>query len=91
MVIFLFSIIGAILYFIFGKSGGKMAKTKSVKGKKLYRSTKNRMIAGVCGGIGEYFEVDPTLIRLLWVLLIFFSFGAAILAYLVAWVIVPER
>ena len=48
------------------------------------------MIAGVCAGIGEYFEIDPTLIRLLWVL---FSFtgGAGVLAYIIAYVIIPER
>jgi len=38
------------------------------KNKKLLRSTKNRMVAGVCGGIGEYFNVDPTVIRLVWVI-----------------------
>jgi len=48
------------------------------------------MIAGVCGGIGEYFEVDPTLIRLLWILFIFAG-GAGVLAYIVAWIVVPER
>ena len=48
------------------------------------------MIAGVCGGIAEYFEVDPTLVRLAWV---FFSFagGAGLLAYIIAWIIVPEE
>ena len=60
------------------------------KDKRLYRSRKNRMIAGVCGGIGEYFDVDPTIIRLLWILFIFAG-GAGILAYIVAWVVVPER
>lgn len=48
------------------------------------------MIAGVCGGIGEYFEVDPTIIRLLWILFIFAG-GAGILAYIVAWIVIPER
>ena len=49
------------------------------------------MIAGVCAGIGEYFNVDPTVIRLLWVLLTIFSAGGGILAYLIAWIIIPER
>ena len=89
IVILLFNVLGAFLYFIFARAGGKMAKTK-VKGKKLYRSN-NRMIAGVCAGIGEYLGIDPTVIRLLWVLLVFLSFGAAILAYIIAWIIVPER
>lgn len=57
--------------------------------KKLYRSKKNRIIAGVCGGIGEYLDVDPTLIRLLWVLL--FRQGIGIAGYIIAWVIIPEE
>jgi len=59
--------------------------------KRLYRaSKKDSVIGGVCGGIAEYFEVDPTLIRLIWVLLIF-AFGTGILAYLVLWAIMPRR
>ena len=65
-----------------------MAK-KKVK-KILYRSKKQRMLGGVAGGIAEYFDVDPTLIRLLWVLAIF-GWGAGILAYIVAWIIIPEK
>ena len=58
--------------------------------KRLYRSKKNRVIAGVCGGIGEYFNIDPVVIRLIWVLFIF-GMGFGILAYLVAWLIIPSR
>jgi len=56
--------------------------------KKLYRSKKDKIIAGVCGGIGEYFNIDPVLIRILW---LFFTFlgGAGILAYIIAWVVIP--
>jgi len=57
--------------------------------KKLYRSKKNRLIAGVCGGIGEYLDVDPTLIRLLWVLLSLEGIG--IPGYIIAWIIIPEE
>jgi len=57
--------------------------------KRLYRSRKDRIIAGVCGGIGEYFEIDPTLIRLVWLLL--GLTGAGIVAYIVAWVVIPEE
>lgn len=64
--------------------------SKDLKGKKLYRSQKNRMIAGVCGGIAEYLDVDPTLVRLAWVL-VTFAGGAGLLAYLIAWIIVPEE
>jgi phage shock protein C len=57
--------------------------------KKLYRSKKNRIIAGVCGGIGEYLDVDPTLIRLLWAL--FSLNGVGIAGYIIAWIIIPEE
>jgi len=58
--------------------------------KKLYRSRKNKIIAGVCGGVGEYLEVDPVLIRLVWGIL-FFIGGAGLLGYIIAWIIIPER
>ncbi len=60
------------------------------KTKRLYRSKKERMIAGVCGGVAEYANADPTIIRLLWVVGSFF-WGLGIIAYLAAWIIVPER
>jgi len=58
--------------------------------KKLYRSKKSRIIGGVCGGIGEYLKVDPVLIRLIWVVGAL-MWGAGIFAYLVAWIIIPEK
>ncbi len=58
--------------------------------KKLYRSKKNRIIAGVCGGIGEYTGVDPTVIRLLAVFLTIISVGIGILGYIAAWLLIPE-
>ena len=58
--------------------------------KRLYRSKTNKVIAGVCGGLGDYFGVDPVLFRLLWVLLMF-GYGFGILAYLVAWLIIPLK
>jgi phage shock protein C len=57
--------------------------------RKLYRSQTNRMMAGVCGGLGEYFNVDPTLIRVLFVVLAVFG-GAGVVLYLAMWIIVPE-
>lgn len=57
--------------------------------KKLYRSSTNSMLAGVCGGIGEYFNIDPTLVRLAWVLFSAFG-GAGVLAYIVAAIIIPK-
>jgi phage shock protein C len=58
--------------------------------KRLYRSGKNRILGGVCGGLGEYFNVDPVLIRLLWVIFSLF-YGAGILAYIIAWIIIPRN
>lgn len=57
--------------------------------KRLYRSETDKMLCGVCGGIAEYFNVDATIIRLLWVLLI--CSGPGILAYIIAAVIIPRR
>jgi phage shock protein C len=48
--------------------------------KKIYRSKKNKMIAGVCGGLGEFFNIDPVLVRLAWVVFTLFG-GAGFLAY----------
>jgi phage shock protein C len=56
--------------------------------KKLYRSRKDTKIAGVCGGIAEYFNVDSNIIRLLAILTIFFG-GGGIIAYIIAWIIIP--
>lgn len=58
--------------------------------KRLYKSTTNRVLCGVCGGIGEYFNVDPTIIRLLFILLIF-GVGSGLLAYIIAAIIMPEQ
>ena len=58
--------------------------------KRLYKSATNRKIAGVCGGIGEYFNVDPTLIRLLWVIFLLAA-GTGLLAYIIAAIIMPEQ
>ena len=56
--------------------------------RKLYRSTEEKKIAGVCGGLGDYFDIDPTIIRLIWVSLVL-AFGSGIVAYILAWIIVP--
>ncbi len=59
--------------------------------KRLYRSTKDRMFAGVCGGVAEYLEVDPTLVRLVFVALALLSSGAGFVLYVVLMLIVPEQ
>lgn len=57
--------------------------------KKLYRNTKNKMIAGVCSGLAEYLNIDPTIVRLIWALI--GLSGAGIVAYLIAAIIIPEK
>ncbi len=59
-----------------------------MKEKKLYRSCKNKYLGGVCGGLGEYFDIDPILIRLALILLAFAG-GAGIVCFVVAWLIIP--
>ena len=57
--------------------------------KRIYRSSRERVIAGVCGGLGEYFDKDPVLFRILFVL-VTLIFGFGVLAYLVMWVSMPK-
>ncbi len=60
--------------------------------KRLYRSRKERMLAGVCGGLAEYLNTDPTLIRVLFALLALFTGGfGGLLAYIVLVIIIPEE
>jgi phage shock protein C len=58
--------------------------------KKLYRSNNNKMIAGVCGGIAEYINLDPTVVRLLWVVFCFAG-GTGVIAYIIAAIIMPNQ
>lgn len=58
--------------------------------KRLYRSRTDRMIGGVCGGLGKYFDVDPTLIRLAFVLMFVFG-GSGLLLYFILWIVLPEE
>jgi phage shock protein PspC (stress-responsive transcriptional regulator) len=59
--------------------------------KKLYLSDMDKKLGGVCGGLGEYFDKDPTLVRIIFILAILFSFGFGVLAYLLMWLIIPRR
>lgn len=60
--------------------------------KRLFRSRKNVMISGVCGGIAEYFNLDPTLVRLGWVVLSVFSTGfPGLIAYIICAIIIPQE
>lgn len=58
--------------------------------KKLYRSRTHRVLGGVCGGIGNYMNVDPVLIRVAWVVG-FFAIGLGFLAYIISWIIIPDE
>ncbi len=58
--------------------------------KKIYRSKSNRIISGVCGGLGEYFNIDPVIIRLFWALLSAWTNGNFIILYIVCAIIIPE-
>ncbi len=82
-----------------GKKAGEKIKeatsyseeTKGTKKtKRLYRSGKEKILGGVCGGIAEYLNVDPVLIRLLWVGLVLVG-GTGVLLYLIAWIIIPRN
>jgi len=57
--------------------------------KRLMRS-KDKKVAGVCAGLGDYFDLDPTIVRILFVV-IFFAGGASLLAYLIMWIVMPEE
>ncbi len=63
-----------------------MARTK-----KLYRSRSNKMLLGLCGGIGDYFNIDPTIVRIAFVVLEFLTAGLLIIAYLIIGLIVPKE
>ena len=65
--------------------------SKHIVMKRLYRLKTQRMIAGVCGGIGIHLDIDPTVIRLVWAGLTLLSVGIGIIAYIIAWIIVPEE
>jgi len=58
--------------------------------KKLYRSVTDKMVGGVCGGLAEYFAIDPVIVRLIFVLAVIFG-GSGILAYIILWIIIPQK
>lgn len=65
-----------------------MQRSERMMERRLYRSRTEKMIAGVCGGVAEYFNVDPTIVRLLWVLVTLLG-GAGVLLYIVLWIVMP--
>jgi phage shock protein C len=68
----------------------RRASGRGGKVNRLYRSGRDRILGGVCGGIAEYLGVDPVIIRLLWVIAIF-AWGFGVLAYIIAWIIIPRN
>ena len=58
--------------------------------KKLYLSDSDKKIAGVCGGIAQYFDVDATLVRVIWVIA-FFVYGLGLLPYIICWLVIPRE
>jgi len=58
--------------------------------KRIYRDPQNKMIGGVCTGLGNYFNVDYSVIRIIWLLLFLFG-GIGLIAYIIAWIIIPEK
>lgn len=56
---------------------------------RIYRSNTDVILGGVCAGVGEYFDIDPTIIRIIWAIAFFSGFG--FLAYIIAWIVIPKR
>ena len=59
--------------------------------KKLYLSDTDKKIGGVCGGLGEYFDIDPTFVRVVFILIALLSCGLGVLAYILIWMVVPRK
>lgn len=68
----------------------RLYRSETNESKTLYRSTQNKMIAGVAGGLGEYFDIDPTIIRIIFIILALFQ-GSGLLIYIVMWIILPTK
>jgi len=78
-------------YICGARQAAPAAPQSSAPPKRLMRSSTDRKIAGVCGGFAVYLDIDPTVVRLVWVLLVIFPvpFVPAVLAYLLAWIVMP--
>ena len=86
----MFIVVGVIL--LFNKTRTEKSEGVSADSeKKLYRSRKQKMISGVCGGVSEYFEVDVSVVRVLWVIGTLLSVGLGVLAYVIMLIIFPEQ
>ena len=83
-------IIGAVLLFNKSKSDDTEGAKKGAE-KKLYRSRNQKMVGGVCGGLAEYFEIDVSVVRVLWVIGTLLSVGLGVLAYIVMLIVFQEQ
>jgi phage shock protein PspC (stress-responsive transcriptional regulator) len=63
--------------------------SRTSRSKRLYRDPDGRVLGGVCGGIGQYFKIDPLIIRIIF-LVVFFGFGIGLLIYIILWIVIPE-
>lgn len=68
----------------------KLKRKERKMEKRLYRSYTDKMLGGVCGGLGEYFDIDPVIIRVLFVVAVLFG-GGGILAYIILWIVIPQK
>lgn len=73
-----------------GRSADEGEESLEAEPRKLYRSRTDRSIAGICGGLGEFFDADPTLLRLITLFLILFG-GLSIWVYIILWIVIPEE
>ncbi len=89
IIIIFLNIIGAILYLLFSKQTTSMQIDNKKSGKKLTRSSEDKVIAGVCGGLANYFDIDSSIVRIIWVLLTIFVTGAGLIVYIIAAIILP--
>jgi phage shock protein C len=64
--------------------------SNEVSSKRIYRSETNRIIAGICGGLGEYLDIDPVIIRIILVLITIFG-GSGVILYIIAWIVIPTK
>ncbi len=74
----------------FCSSCGAAMNSNRMAGKRLHRSKRDKKIAGVCGGFADYVDVDPTVVRIVWLTAAIFI-GSGFLAYIIAWIVMPNE
>ena len=83
--------IGLLLGWLLTRPGRSTPPPVNVDPARLYRSRDRRMIAGVCGGLGKYFNLDPIIVRVFWVIFALASLGIALIVYIIMAIVVPEE